>query len=91
MPCASCASSRALSVLHRLIILIYPLRKFLYGISTAILRSDLTQEERDLIVKLVVACCSCEFHITAIFDDLDRRFAHRPFALAWKRRRTNNG
>lgn len=30
--------------------------------------------ERDPIVKLVVACCSSEFHITAIFDDLDRRF-----------------
>lgn len=39
------------------------------------------QEERDLIVKLVVACCSCEFHITAIFDDLDRRFAHRLLLL----------
>ena len=36
------------------------------------------RKERDPIVKLVVACCFSEFHITAIFDDLDRRFMHRP-------------
>lgn len=36
------------------------------------------RKERDPTVKLVVACCSFEFHITAIFDDLDRRFTHRP-------------
>lgn len=36
------------------------------------------RKERDPTVKLVVACCSSEFHITAIFDDLDRRFTHRP-------------
>lgn len=34
-------------------------------------------EERDPIVKLVVACCFSGFHITAIFDDLDRRFLRR--------------
>lgn len=39
------------------------------------------RKERDPIVKLVVACCSSEFHITAIFDDLDRRFTHRPLRL----------
>lgn len=33
-----------------------------------------TRAQRDPIVKLVVACCFSRFHITAIFDDLDRRF-----------------
>ena len=36
-----------------------------------------TRAQRDPIVKLVVACCFSRFHITAIFDDLDRRFLQR--------------